>query len=104
MQEPSPSSTNDMLCDKYKKREIVFKYYRGFELYQLKQLLDYSFSGFVMKIDKNHKELRFDIHLSRVHSENNTQINLVEVERFKSYWGRGFNLIFWSPSDDRENE
>lgn len=104
MPELSSTPKDDMLCNKYKKREIVFEYYRGFELRTLKIILEYSFSGFVLKIDKNHKELRFDIYLCKVHPETKSEINISEVERFRTFYGRGFNLILLSPSDDQEYE
>jgi hypothetical protein len=89
----------NLFCKQYKINNRVILEYRGIRLAGLKQILEYSFSGHVLKIERNHSQLQFDIYLSNFHKENKSPINMSEVEKFRNYYGKGFNLIIWSQVD-----
>lgn len=84
----------DLLCKEYNNQNRTFLDYRGFRLASLKLILEYSFSGSVLKIDRNHKDLRFDIYLIR------ETVDLVEVEKFRKFYGKGFNIILLDESHE----
>jgi len=93
----SPMSKDDLLCSKYKNTNRNFQVYRGFRLPSLKLLLEYVFSGHVIQIEHNHKDLQFDIYLSKFHKETKVEIDPLEVEGFRKFFGPGFNIILWLP-------
>ena len=83
----------ELVCKQYNNKERTFLDYRGFRLGSLKLILEYSFPGFILKIDRNHKELRFDIYLSK------DGIDMKEVEKFRGFYGKGFNIILLENSE-----
>lgn len=89
--EPMSSPKRNLLCNQYKRD---FREWRGFRLAALKLIIEYSFPGSYIKVVTNSKEMRFDIYLRK---EN---INLIEVEKFRKFYGKGFHIILLSESDD----
>lgn len=98
----SYTPSNNLLCKEYKIKERVLHSYRGFRLPAIKLIFEYSFSGFVLKIIQNNQHLRYDIFLRKEHIESGEKINLKEVEKFRFFYGKGFNIIIFSESDERQ--
>lgn len=86
----------EVFCKEYRK----IRAYKGFELSSLKRIVDYSFDGFVLKVEKNNAEFRFDIYLRREHTDDGSDINMKEVEKFRKFYGKGFNVILLSGEDE----
>lgn len=86
------SSQNELLCNTYKKVNNKFRDYRGFRLSTLKLLIEYTFSGFCIKIEHNYRERRFDIFLTKENKETKAAIDLKEVEKFRKFYGKGFHI------------
>lgn len=84
------SGNQNLLCEDYKHTRSKFRYYKGFELSTLKQLIEYTFSGFAIKIEHNHRERRFDIFLAKKNKETGKEIDVKEVDRFRKFYGSGF--------------
>lgn len=78
--------------------------YRGYRLPSLKLLIGFCFPGHLIKIERNNKELRFDIFLSKNHQEDDHEINMEEVNKFRKYYGKGFNIILMEQSDENESD
>lgn len=88
------SPINDLICNQYKTENRVFTWYRGFRLANVKMIVEYSFSGCVIKINQNNHEMRFDIYLRK------ELVDLKELEKFRKFWGKGFNVILLSEIGD----
>lgn len=88
----------NLLCKEYKNKGRLYVEYRGFRLPSLKLILEYSFPGFVMKIERNKDLMQFDIYMC-MRKANREKIDMVEVERFRKFYGYGFNLILLAVED-----
>lgn len=86
----------ELLCKEYKSNGRVFQEINGIRLNGLKKILEYSFPGYVIKVTRNNKELRFDIYLSR------EGIDLNEVEKFRNFYGKDFKIILLENSEQEE--
>lgn len=84
---------DNLFCTNYKEVKRTFSRYRGFRLGNVKLLVEYIFPGFILKIEQNNRDLRYDIFLRKNNKETNEEINLKEVERFRKFYGKGFNII-----------
>lgn len=94
MQGQSSNSNNELFCKQVvgnKKR--FFKMYRGFKLATVKLLVEYNFSGYILKIEDNQADSRFDIYLTKTNKTSSQEINMKEVEKFSKFFGKGFNII-----------
>lgn len=85
-----------LLCKEYKNKDRLLLEYRGFRLPSLKLIVDYSFLGYVLKIERNHAQLQFDIYLYKYHKTTGAPIDLKEVDKFRKFYGSGFNIIMLS--------
>lgn len=96
--------TTDLLCIQYHNLKVVpqqvnkrsFQSYRGFTLPSVKLLIGYLFAGYVLKIEKNNQQLRYDVYLRSLNDTTNEQINVIEVDKFLKFFGKGFNIIILS--------
>lgn len=84
-----------MLCKEYKNKNRVLMQYKGFRLPSLKLILEYSFPGHLIKIDRNHVQLQFDIYLDKYNKETKAEIDMNELEKFRSFYGPGFNIVLY---------
>lgn len=87
------ASEKDLFCSNIKKNNRIFYCYRGFRLSTVKLLIEYTFPGFTNRIESNNSEFRFDIYLCKHHKETDAEINSTEVDRFRKFYGAGFNVI-----------
>ena len=71
----------------------MFYSYKGFKMGTVRLVIDYNFPGFLIKIEKNMREMRYDIFMCKNHKESGEEINIKEVERFQKFYGKGFNII-----------
>ena len=97
-------TVNNLLCKEYKSKDRTLLEYRGFRLPSLKLIIDYSFSGYVLKIERNHSKLQFDIYLTKKHRENENEIDSKEVDKFRKFYGSGFNIIIVCQQELNEPE
>lgn len=81
------TNDNTLFCKR------VLNEYRGFRLSTVKLIIEYSFPGHLIKVERNNRELRFDIYLREFGDK---VLNLIELERFKKYYGKGLNIIIYS--------
>lgn len=101
MQQPQVSTIgkDDLLCKEYKNKDRILLEYRGFRLPSLKLLIDYLFSGHLLKIERNHSQLQFDIYLRKHSVDTKCEIDMKEIEKFRKYYGLGFHLIILANAD-----
>lgn len=90
---PEVLEKKSLFCTSYKEATNKFRDYRGFRLSTLKLLIEYTFSGFAIKIEHNYRERRFDIFLSKKNKETGLEIDLKEVEKFRKFYGKGFYIL-----------
>lgn len=88
----------ELFCNSLKNTKYKFREYRGYRISALKLLIEYTFSGFAIKVEPNYREFRFDIFLSKKNKETGDNINVVEVEKFRKFYGKGFHIILMEVS------
>src|SRR5258708_4991378 len=96
MPEVSVMPKKDLLCNQYRR----FQEIGGIRLSGLKKMLDYSFKGFVLKIEKNHKYLKYDIYLMKKNKENKKEIDLKEVEKFRGHYQEYVTITVLNQEDE----
>lgn len=92
---------SDLFCKSYKNNDRKILYYKGFKLASVKQLIEYCFPTYLLKVEHNHAKLQFDIYLSRY--VDNVHIDLIEVNTFRKFFGVGFNVIIVTKEELEEN-
>lgn len=90
----------NLLCTIYKHKKSSFSCYRGFRLASVKLVVEYLFSGYILKVEQNNKELRYDIYLRTQRVNTKEEINFTEIQKFRHFYGRGFNVILLSETDE----
>lgn len=69
-----------------------FIYANGYNISQARKLFDYCFGPFLIKADRNDKELRFDIFVrDKILTEENEIMLLddwCDIDRFNEFWNR----------------
>lgn len=93
------AGSNELFCKQKNGDERIFNLYRGFRPAAVKLLVEYLFSGHLLKIEQNQRELRFDIYLCKLHKDTLREVDMREIDKFRKYYGRGFNVIVWTQSD-----
>ncbi len=94
------TSKDDLICKNYKKQGRTFQEIRGIRMTGLVSLLEWcGFSDHVIGIDRNYREIRFEITMCTSNKKNGKLIDHKAVDAFTKFWGHGFHIILLDRSD-----